>query len=57
MKEELNGYGWLDHEFFDCVGKRKSKDPDVYSKWLDALNDSDFLAAYNRVTQRIRELD
>ena len=51
---EAQSLGWLDY-----IYKQKHKDTDViiYRSWLEDLNDSELLEAYNRVHDAEKELD
>jgi hypothetical protein len=57
MKEEIFRNGWLDYLFHQHKDELKTAAPDKYAAWLDALDDDDFLAAYNRVREAERSLD
>jgi hypothetical protein len=54
MVEEIKRNGWLDYEYENRKGQT---DVAAYTKWLAALSDEDFLAAYNRVRDAESKLD
>ena len=55
MTESIMHDGWLDYSYWDQhKGNYDCKD---YKKWLDSLDDSDFLFSYNWVKIQESNLD
>ncbi len=54
MTEEFKGYGWLDSSY---RSKNKDTSEKEYVKFLDSLDDEDFLSKYKQITKNIDSLD